>query len=221
MTPEPPATGRAYAGRAPDERRAERRRRLLDAGLEVFGTVGWEEASIALLCATARVGTRAFYEEFDTREDLLREVATTVVLAAVDDLRAALAAAPPTVEGKVRAGLTAYVGALTEDPRRARVAYRAVPAAGRLLGDRHRASLAFADVIAGEAAGLGLPEPEHRDLLALALTGAVAELLGWWASTTPAPPVDPIVEELTRLFVAAVPGATHHAATGRGAASGR
>ena len=196
--------GRAYAGRAPDERRAERRRRLLDAAREVFGTVGWEQGGIALLCATAKVGTRAFYEEFDTREDLLREVATTVVLDAVEELRSGLATAPATLEGKVRAGLAAYVGHLTADPRRVRVAYRAVPSAGRLLPDRHRASLAFAEVITEEADALGLPRPEHSDLLALALTGAVAELLGWWASTTPPPPVEPIVDELTRLFVSAL-----------------
>lgn len=204
MTAEEP--GRAYAGRRPDERRAERHRRLVDAGLEVFGTVGWEEASITLLCATARVGTRAFYEEFDGREQLLREVATGVVLEGVDRLRAALEQAPSTLEGRVEAGLRAYVEHLTSDPRRARVAYRAVPAAGQLLSDRHRASLGFAEVIAEEAAATGLAMPEGSDpaLLSLALTGAVAELLGWWASTTPAPPVEGIVSELVRLFVAAL-----------------
>ena len=200
------AEGRSYAGRLPDERRAERHRRLVEAGLEVFGTVGWEEASITLLCATARVGTRAFYEEFDGREQLLREVATQVVLDGVEALRAALAAAPATLEAKVEAGLTAYVGHLTHDPRRARVAYRAVPAAGQLLPDRHRASLAFADVITAEAAAAGLSTPAGSDpaLLSLALTGAVAELLGWWAATTPSPPVEPVVAELARLFVAAL-----------------
>jgi AcrR family transcriptional regulator len=198
--------GRAYAGRLPDQRRADRHRRLLAAGLEVFGTVGWEQASITLLCATARVGTRAFYEEFDGREQLLREVATQVVLDGVTALRAALEAAPPTLEAKVEAGLSAYVGHLTDDPRRARVAYRAVPAAGQLLPDRHRASLAFAEVITAEAAGAGLASPVGSDpaLLSLALTGAVAELLGWWSSTTPAPPVEPLVGELVRLFVAAL-----------------
>lgn len=205
--------GRTYAGRAPDERRADRRRRLLDAGYELFGTVGWEAAGIALLCATARVGTRSFYEEFDTREDLLREVATTVVLDAVDRLRDGLAEAPATPEGRVRAGITAYVGHLADDPRRARIAYAAVPAAGRLLPDRHHASLAFAEVIAEEADALGLPRPEHHDLLALALTGAVAELLGWWAAQSPAPPVEPLVEQLVRLFVAALSGPA--AASGR------
>lgn len=200
------AAGRAYAGRRPDERRAERHRRLVEAGLEVFGTVGWEEASITLLCATARVGTRAFYEEFDGREQLLREVATGIVLDGVDRLRAALEQAPTTLEDKVEAGLRAYVQHLTADPRRARVAYGAVPAAGQLLSDRHRASLGFAEVIAQEAAATGLSTPRGSDLalLSLALTGAVAELLGWWAATTPAPPVEPIVCELIRLFIAAL-----------------
>ena len=201
---EPESSGRAYAGRLPDERRADRRRRLLDAGLEVFGTVGWEEASIALLCATARVGTRAFYDEFDGREELLREVATTVVLDAVEELRAALEAAPPTLVGKVRAGLSSYVGHLTADPRRVRVAYRAVPAAGRLLPDRHRASHAFAELIDAEAAALRVRIPARGDLLALALTGAVAEVLSWWASASPQPEVEPVVDELARLFVAAL-----------------
>ena len=90
-TTERAAAGRAYAGRRPDERRADRHGKLLDAGLEVFGAVGWEEASIALLCATARVGTRAFYEEFDSREQLLLEVATTIVLDGVEAMQTALA----------------------------------------------------------------------------------------------------------------------------------
>ena len=204
--------GRRYAGRAPDERRTARRQRLIDAGLQVFGTVGWEAGGIALLCATARVGTRAFYEEFDSREELLREVATTVVLDAVAHLHEQLGAAPATVEGRVRAGLTGYLGHLTADPRRVRVAYRAVPAAGRLLPDRHRASAAFAELIGQEAAALGVRMPERPELLALALTGAVAELLGWWATQEPAPPVGPIVDELARLFVAAL---SSEAASGR------
>lgn len=204
MTPEA-TPGRPYAGRAPDERRAERRKRLVDAGLQVFGTTRWDEAGIALLCATARVGTRAFYEEFDSREALLLEVAAAIVLEGAGELQAALAAAPVSLEEKVRAGLSAYLRFLTEDPRRARVAYGAVPAAGGLLADRHRASTAFAELIATEAADLGVAtRAVGNPLLALALTGAAGELLGYWAATTPPPPIEPIVEELVALFVSAL-----------------
>jgi hypothetical protein len=71
------------------------------------------------------------------------------------------------------------------------VTYRAVPAAGRLVADRHRASRAFAELITAEANGLGVRVPARGDLLALALTGAVAEVLGWWAPCDPAPRSSP------------------------------
>lgn len=203
--PVPVEGGRPYAGRGPGERRAERRRRLVEAGLQVFGTTSWDSAGITLLCATARTGTRGFYEEFDSREALLREVATDIVLTGVDRLQTALAAAPATLEGRVRAGITSYLRYLTEDPRRARVAYRAVPSAGALLADRHRASAGFADLIAAEAAELVVAtRAVGNPLLALALTGAVGELVGYWAATVPAPPIEPIIDELVALFLAAL-----------------
>ena len=62
---------RRYRGRLPDERRADRRRRLLDAGLELFGTVGYHGTSIERLCAQAGVTARHFYQEFSGREALL------------------------------------------------------------------------------------------------------------------------------------------------------
>lgn len=204
-SPQVTDAGRPYAGRRPDERRAERRQRLLDAGLQVFGTTRWDEAGISLLCATARTGTRAFYEEFDSREALLLELATGIVLAGVAQMQAALATAPRTLTGRVRAGLTAYLQFLTDDPRRARVTYGAVPSAGALLADRHRAAAGFAELIAAEAVGLrGAHRAVGNPLLALALTGAVGELLGYWAATTPAPPIQPIIDELVALFVAAL-----------------
>lgn len=204
-SPTSPDVGRTYAGRRPIERRAERRRRLVAAGLQVFGTTTWDEAGITLLCATARTGTRAFYEEFDSREALLLEVATGIVLEGAAKVQASLAAAPATLPDKVRAGLTTYLCFLTEDPRRARVTYVAMPSAGALLAERHRASAGFADLIAAETAGLGVAtRAVGSPLLALAMTGAVGELLRYWATTTPAPPVEPIIEELVALFLAAL-----------------
>lgn len=203
--PTSPDLGRTYAGRRPGERRAERRRRLLAAGLQVFGSTPWDEAGITLLCATARTGTRAFYEEFDSREALLLDVATGIMREGVTKMRAALSTAPATLQDRVRAGLTTYVCFLTEDPRRAHVAYSAMPSAGTLLAERHLASAGFAGLIVEEAAALGVTtRAVGSPLLALALTGAVGELLRHWATTTPAPPVEPIIEELITLFLAAL-----------------
>jgi AcrR family transcriptional regulator len=65
------AARRAYGGRSAEDRRAERRERLMSAGLELFGNEGYAAASIERLCAQAGVSTRNFYEEFASREDLL------------------------------------------------------------------------------------------------------------------------------------------------------
>ena len=53
-------TERRYGGRTVDERRADRRARLRDTGLEVFGTTGFQRATIEQVCATAKVATRNF-----------------------------------------------------------------------------------------------------------------------------------------------------------------
>lgn len=198
------AGGRRYAGRSPDERRQQRRQRLTDAGLQVFGTIGYDEATITLLCATARVGTKAFYEEFPTREALLLAVATDVVAAAAERLEAALVAAPNDLEQRVRAGLSGYIGYLTEDPRRVRIAYHEVRVAP-LEAERQFASVAFASLVTEQVAQLGI-SGHARDnlLLGLALTGGVGELLNHWTSAVEKPPTERLVDELTRLFVAAL-----------------
>ena len=202
--PEAASVGRPYAGRSPDERRMQRRQRLLDAGLQVFGTVGYDEATITLLCGTARVGTKAFYDEFPSREALLLAVATEIVVAAAEQLEQALVAAPRDLEQRVRAGLTAYIGYLTEDERRVRIAYREIRVAP-LEAERQFASVAFASMVNEQVAELGI-SGHARDnlLLALALTGGVGELLNHWTSAVEKPPIERLVTELTRLFVAAL-----------------
>ena len=154
-----------------------------------------------MICATARVGTRAFYEEFDSREALLLEVATQIVESAGQAARAALADAPLTLQGTIAAGLSTFLGFMTSDPRRAKVIYGAVPCAEPLTPDRHRAARGFVEMLAAQAAALDIaPRALGNNILALALTGAIGELLGFWVVAPSPPPIDDIVEELTHLF---------------------
>ena len=111
--------GRVYGGRSELERRADRRTRLIDAGLELFGTEGWSGATIERLCGCAGVATRSFYEEFASREALLKAVYEDVMHGVVSAVLPRALAPVGSAEERIRIGLAGYVDYLTEDPRRA------------------------------------------------------------------------------------------------------
>ena len=63
------AVGRTYGGVSAAERAASRRERLLDAGLELFGTHGFAATGVKDVCRQAGLTDRYFYESFrDSRE---------------------------------------------------------------------------------------------------------------------------------------------------------
>lgn len=199
--------GRVYGGRSEDERRTDRRERLLAAGLDLFGTEGWQGASIERLCSHAGVATRSFYEEFGSREGLLLAVYENVMDGVLTSVLPELQASRASLEERTRIGLGGYVRYLTEDPRRARVAHKEVRIAGVLESDRHAMVLRFAEVIAAEG---HLEKGAHGRALALALTGAVSEVLVDWVShAEPRPDTGPMVEALVRLYVAAISPPAH------------
>jgi AcrR family transcriptional regulator len=84
----PATTGeRRYGGKTATERRDERRERLLDAGLELFGTDGFAAVTIEALCAEAGLNPRYFYEQFATREELLGAVYERHVVAVLQTVQ--------------------------------------------------------------------------------------------------------------------------------------
>lgn len=199
---------RIYGGRTDPERRADRSERLRATALELFGTQGWSAGTVERLCSAAGVATRSFYEEFASREALLLAVYADVLDGAVRAVDAAVDSAGDGLEERVRAGLTAYVAYLAADPRRARVAHVEVRAAGSSLEAQRRAAVVgFADLIERQGrdlAATGQVRPGAGRLTALALAGAVNELLVDWATTQPHPPTEAVVAELIRLFLAAL-----------------
>ncbi len=189
-----------YGGRSESQRRADRRTRLLTAGLDLFGTEGWGTATIEKLCTSAGVATRSFYEEFASREALLLAVFEDVMAGVVEEVTP-LVTGQKTVENQVRTGLGGYVEYLTADPRRARVVHHEVRVAGTLESQRHAMTVRFAELIAQTAR---LPESPRSQVLGVALAGAVSEtLVDWVEHAEPRPDPALLVEVLVDLFLAA------------------
>ena len=110
-------------GRSLEPRRADRRGRLIAAGLQEIGTAGYPAPPPSrTFCARAGLTERYFYEQFADREALLIGVFDHVIEIVSRATFAAAQAAPPTESApRVRAGIQAFLTALSEDPRRARV----------------------------------------------------------------------------------------------------
>lgn len=195
------AAGRVYGGRSEAERRADRRQRLVEAGLELFGTQGWQAASIERLCAAACVATRSFYEEFAGREALMRAVYDAVVAESAAVALHAFAAPDALLEQRIVHAVHAYVEHLTQDPRRARILYRDVPSVSSLAEHRHTVMLSFADVLEEGSAGRPLfpDDPAPRRVAMLALAGGLGEVILDWVSSPEPPPLAPVCEGLARL----------------------
>jgi AcrR family transcriptional regulator len=199
-------TTRRYRGVTPSERRAQRRERFLEAGLELFGTEGYAGTSIRGLSALASLNSRYFYESFTSREDLLYHVYRRIVRDITSRAAQAVAGAD-TIEGNSRAGLRAGWTALTEDRRKARVvALEVVGVSDRLERLRRDTRHALADLMVQQALSVAPSDIQLRldpVLTARSLMGGVVEVLADWINGDVEASVDEVVEHFTQLFSAA------------------
>ncbi len=149
---------RVYGGQTIAQRRAARRERLLDAGLELFGTVGFAATTIESICAQARLNPRYFYEQFQSREQLLGAVYGRHVETVLESVTTAVRAAPLQPRARLEQGLRAFIDGTLADERAARINYFEVVGVSRELEARRRQVLrAYADMIAAQATEMDLP----------------------------------------------------------------
>ena len=63
--------GRTYAGEVQAERQAKRHQKFIEAGHELFGTIGFRQTTVRVICKQAELTDRYFYESFSSMEDVL------------------------------------------------------------------------------------------------------------------------------------------------------
>jgi len=149
-------SGRLWQGQTPDAREADRRQRLVEAGLELVGTQGVAALTMRAACREAAVGPRYFYELFATREELLEAVYDETVDRIREPILAAVVAAAES-DGVPAAMLTAFetaVAVVEDDPRIGRILFRESSADDTLRPRSQAAMPEFVLTVLGEV----LPE---------------------------------------------------------------
>jgi AcrR family transcriptional regulator len=176
----------------------------MEAGLDLFGTVGYARTSVRAVSVAASLNSRYFYESFRDREDLLYSVYEWIV----GDIYAKVSDAiegESTLEGQVRSGLRAGWMAVTEDRRKARVvAIEVIGVSERLEDLRRETRHGLALLTAG---GLGLTGDASLRLdpviTARFLLGGVVELLADWVEGELDLSAEELIEHITSLVTAA------------------
>jgi AcrR family transcriptional regulator len=179
-------SGRTYAGVSASDRDARRRRQLLDAGLELFGTAGYRATTVRQLCREARVSDRYFYEQFDSTEDLLLAVYDECTARLEQAALAALGDRGDEVGDLARRGLDAFLALVEDDPRVARVVWFEVLGISARVESTYLARMqGFGHLMIGVLSeredAATLPD-EIRELMASAAVGAVSHAVVTWAS---------------------------------------
>lgn len=195
---------RVYAGRSAQERAATRRRRLLDAGLELLGTRGWSDTTVRGICEEAGLSTRFFYESFHSLEALALAVYDEIVEQTVAGVVTAVGEDGRTREERAHAGIEAMVSRVVDDPRRARVVL-VESHNSEALAQRRMATM---QDLASVVAMLGRTEydvPQGAEPL-LELTGefvigGVVEVLIAWLNRGLDIPRERLIEDCARLVI--------------------
>lgn len=181
-------TGRPYAGESPGERVLRRRQQFLDAGLELFGSIGYRATTVRILCRQAKLTDRYFYESFTSTEDLLVEVYRNCLDELQRKVLLAISAERPVADLKalVHDGLDAFFMAV-EDARAARVIWLEILGVSPRVDQIYNAGInGFANLFLGLARNLyprwNINDDEGQ-IIALAVIGAVSQsAMGWLLS---------------------------------------
>ncbi|MDQ6526173.1 TetR/AcrR family transcriptional regulator [Nocardioides sp. LHD-245] len=197
---------RRYGGRAAEERVAERRSRLLAAGLESMGTRGVAGTTVRGVAEESGLAARYFYESFASIEELQLAVFEQIAGEAASRSVTALAAAPAEVRARTRAVLVEMVDLFLEDPRKGRIALLesiTSPVLGpRVLEESRRfAGMLAATTSSGDPADSPEGLPVELRLTAQFLIGGVAHALGAALQGDIVVERDRLVDVLVDLFL--------------------
>lgn len=173
----------------------------MTAAYTLYAKPGFAATTIERLCSEARISNRAFYECFGGREELLQALHERCVEESLAVVSQAVQEAPKTLDGRIKAGIRAYIEFATADWRRARIMHVEVRRSGDvLMASRQRAIDSFARLVEEAAADFPEAVTANRRLLALGVIGALQELLIEWLLAEHPPDLDELVGVAVHIF---------------------
>lgn len=213
--------GRRIRGLDAEQRRAQRRAQLLEAAMELFARQSYARTTIEQICQTAFVGTKGFYEVFDSKEACYLALLREITQDAFRQVEEVAAAEPPGDEHEAaRRLVVTFAHAMTDDPRKVKVSFGEgagiSPEINRQRRDNRRRAAKLVESI-WERYGADVDATgASRDLhpMAVALIGGLFDLVVDWvmesehhavvsedAGSGTGPDIDSLIADLTSFYM--------------------
>jgi AcrR family transcriptional regulator len=194
---------RTYGGVSADERIATRRAKLLDAGLELFGTRGFATTGVKDICRQAGLTDRYFYESFNDSGELFLAVFDRLTDELFRAVAAAVVESGAHPERQLRTAVATFVHALAADSRKPRVLFTEAAAAGADAAAHMRTTLRRFAALVAETARPHLPPDtpdEEVQLVALSLVGLLERAITEREDGALDMPLDRLIEGTVALY---------------------
>jgi AcrR family transcriptional regulator len=199
---------------SPEARKAERRRKILDAALELFGTKGFSNTTVSELCRSAGVAPAKFYEAFSGMEAVLRELYDELGDRNEEKVILAVEAAPMDFESRVRVGLWVWCHQILDDIRVARVLLVEAVRVSPEMESRRRFFLGayanfvvdqFYKIVSETSASGGKTvelDPTMARIVAVGLAGGCDEAISDWMRDPEPAPIELLIESMVEMYLA-------------------
>jgi AcrR family transcriptional regulator len=165
----------------------ERRELILAGAMPIFAERGYQEAPMAEIARAAGITPAVIYDHFASKAALQIELLERQTAELLGFVAAALGAAPPSPEARIRAGADAFFRFVQEHPYAWRMLFRDPPsdpevaaAYGRLSSEATDGIAAFIEAVAAEALA-SYPDPaQAAQIFAQLLRMSQNGLAAWW-----------------------------------------
>ncbi|MDM3946708.1 TetR/AcrR family transcriptional regulator [Mycobacteroides abscessus] len=193
------SSSRVYGGVEAPDRQAERRNRLLDAGLDLLASGPAPNLTVRGVCKHAGVVARYFYENFTDLDQLSAEVFDRAIGHVATTTQQAVDAAP--LPEKTSAGIANLVRVIEGDPRIGTLMFGNNPANSVIAERRHAAWDMFA-ALSGQHMNKTYQATNDETLRAVSYytVGGVGHTLAAWVSGQLKLPGTELVRVLTELL---------------------
>lgn len=193
-----------YAGKTASDRQAERREKLLAAGIRLIGRQGYAATSIDAVCGEAGLTKRYFYESFSNSEEMLVEAYREVTR---EYLNSILQATTPYLNDSrklVRAGLEQVFKFVKDNPDKARLimieAMSVQSQLGRMYGKSYNEFVELLVRFTKPFLPGGGPGDVMLAVMARSGVGAIIHLCQGWIATDFKQPMQELVDGTEHVF---------------------